>query len=463
METIYLEQWLHNLIREKVTEDAAFRAFLCNDHLERVSRDDIERYQLFKLKQTIAYVSKNSSFYREKLGQKGITADNINSLSDIARLPFTEPEDIARQPYGFACVPLGEIERATTFTSSGTVGPQKRVFFSEKDIEIMTDFMAIGMRTVAKPGDTVMIMLPSVRVNDQADLLAKGVRKMGGQAITAAMNLTAEDQIRMIEEHHPAVLFSAVPRMYRLTQATRQNNDLRSKGVRTLFITAEHVSESMRQQLKDFWNCDVHIHYGLTEMGLGVAVECHAHKGFHFDEADLLVEVIDPVTGAVLGNDQEGELVFTTLNRHAMPLLRYRTHDISCLLGEDCPCGATTLKRIGNVARRREAIVMLTGGAEIYPSLFNELLFTVAEIIDYQLTLTKENGRDKLCFKIEATERNEAMRQNVIRLLAAYPVIRENVKQNMMVQPEVELVEQGSLVSMNRAKKMIIDERFEEK
>ena len=463
METIYLEQWLHNLVQKKVNEDAAFRAFMGKDHLESVNRDDIERYQLFKLKQTIAYVSAKSAFYREMLGQKGITADNINSLSDIARLPFTEPEDIAKQPYKFACVPLGEIERATTFTSSGTVGPQKRVFFSEKDIEIMTDFMATGMRTVAKPGDTVMIMLPSVRVNDQADLLAKGVRKMGGHAITAGMTLSAEEQIRMIDEHHPTVLFSAVPLMYRVTQETRQNHDLRSKGVKTLFITAEYVSESMRQQLKDFWNCDVHIHYGLTEMGLGVAVECHAHKGFHFDEADLLVEVIDPVTGAVLSNDQEGELVFTTLNRHAMPLLRYRTHDISRLLGEDCPCGAATLKRIGNVARRREAIVKLEGGAEIYPSLFNDLLFTVAEIIDYQLGLSKEDSRDKLRFKIEVTECNEAMQQRIVRLLAGYPIIRQNVMQNNMVPPEVELVAQGGLVLMHRAKKMIIDERFKEK
>lgn len=462
METIYLEQWLHNLIKKKVTEDAAFRAFLDKDHLERVTRIDIDRYQLFKLKQTIAYASEKSAFYREMLGQKGIKADDINYLNDIALLPFTEPEELAKQPYKFACVPLGQIERATTFISSGTTGPQKRVFFTEKDIEIMTDFMATGMRTVAKPGDIVLIMLPNFRVNDQSDLLAKGIHKMGGQAITTGTTPTSDDQIRMIDEHHPTILFAAVPRMYRITQETRQNHDLRSKGVKTLFITSEYASESMRQQLKDFWNCDVHIHYGLTEMGLGVGVECHAHKGFHFNEADLMVEVIDPVTGAVLGNDQEGELVFTTLNRDAMPLLRYRSHDISRLLGGACPCGAATLKRIGSVARRREAIVKLGGGAEIYPSLFDDLLFTVPEIIDYQLNLSKEDGRDKLRFKVDVTERNEAVQQRIFRLLAGYPVIRQNATQNIMVPFEVELVERGDLVRMTRAKKMIIDERRKE-
>jgi phenylacetate-CoA ligase len=459
VETIYLEQWLHNLIRQKVKENAAFQAFMGKDHLERVTRDDIDRYQLFKLRQTIAYVSVKSGFYREVLGQKGIRADDINSLSDIARLPFTEPADIAKQPYKFACVSLGEIERATTFTSSGTIGPQKRVFFTEKDIEIMTDFMAVGMRTVAKQGDTVLIMLPSFRVNDQSDLLAKGVRKMGGQAILTGTTPTSEEQIQMIDRHHPTTLFTAVPRMWRITQETRQNHDLRSKGVKTLFITSEYASESMRQQLKDFWNCDVHVHYGLTEMGLGVAVECHAHNGFHFNEADLMVEVVDPVTGAVLGNDQEGELVFTTLNRDAMPLLRYRTHDLSFLMGGTCPCGAATLKKIGKVTRRREAIVKLEGGVEIYPSLFDDLLFTLTEIVDYQLNLGKEDGKDKLRFKIEVIERSETVQQRIVQLLAGYPIIRKNVTQGIMAPPEVELAERGALIRMTRTKKMIIDER----
>lgn len=459
METIYLEQWLHNLIRKKLKEDMVFRAFMGKDHLERVTRADIDRYQLFKLRQTIAYVSEKSAFYRELLGRTGIKADDINSLSDLSRLPFTEPTDIAKQPYKFVCVPLGEIERATTFTSSGTTGPQKRVFFTEHDIEIMTDFMAVGMRTVARPGDTVLIMLPNFRVNDQSDLLAKGVRKMGGQAITSGTTPTSEEQIQMVDRYHPTTLFTSVSRMWRITQEIRGHYDLRNKGVKTIFITSEYASESMIKQLKDIWNCDIHVHYGLSEMGLGVAVECHAHKGFHFDEVDLLVEVVDPVTGAVLGDDQEGELVFTTLNRIAMPLLRYRTHDLSYLVGGTCPCGAVTLRKISKVTRRWESIVKLGDGSEIYPSLFDDLVFTLSEVVDYQLSLGKENGKDKLRFKIEVIERNKTVQQRISQLLAGYPIIRTNVTQGVMAPPEVELVERGALVRMSRAKKMIIDER----
>jgi phenylacetate-coenzyme A ligase PaaK-like adenylate-forming protein len=458
VETIYLEKWIHNIIQKNVTQDAAFRAFLGKDHLDRVTRVDIDRYQLYKLRQTIAYAIERSAFYHDVLGEKGITAGDINSLNDIALLPFTEPEAIAKQPYKFACVSLGEIERATTFTSSGTVGPQKKVFFTEKDIEIIIEFMAAGMCTVTKPGDTVMIMLPNFRVNDQSDLLAKAVRKMGGHAIKTGTTLTSEEQMRIVDEHHPTILFATVPLMYRITQESRQNIDLRSKGIKTLFITSGYASEYLIKQLKEFWNCDVHVHYGLTEMGLGVAVECHAHQGYHYNEADLIVEVIDPVTGAVLRNDQEGELVFTTLSRQAMPLIRYRTHDISRLLDGECPCGAATLKRFGSVGRRRESIVKLGGGEEIYPSLFDDLLFTIPEIIDYQLKLSKEGGRDKLHFKVEVLERTEAVQKHIVDLISGFPLIRQNVEQNM-VPPEVELVERGGLVRMDRAKKMIMDER----
>jgi len=302
-------------------------------------------------------------------------------------------------------------------------------------------------------------MLPNFRVNDQSDLLAKGVRKMGGQAITSGTTPTSEEQIQMVDRYHPTTLFTSVSRMWRITQETREHYDLRNKGVKTIFITSEYASESMIKQLKDIWNCDIHVHYGLSEMGLGVAVECHAHKGFHFDEVDLLVEVVDPVTGAVLGDDQEGELVFTTLNRIAMPLLRYRTHDLSYLVGGTCPCGAVTLRKISKVTRRWESIVKLGDGSEIYPSLFDDLVFTLPEVVDYQLSLGKENGKDKLRFKIEVIERNKTVQQRISQLLAGYPIIRTNVTQGVMAPPEVELVERGALVRMSRAKKMIIDER----
>jgi phenylacetate-CoA ligase len=458
MEPIVLEPWLHDIIRKKLREDAEFRRWMGRDSITQITRDVIDRYHLFLFKKALAYAAKNGVFYRDLLKKTGIKIDDIRSLKDIAKIPFTSPEDIARHPYHFACISLGEIERVTTFTSSGTVGPQKKVFVSDNDLERMTDFMAAGMRTVAKAGDTVQIMLPSGRENDQSDLLAKGVRKMGGTPVVTGTSPASEEQIRKIDEIHPSVLFAPVSRMWRITQETYHEHDLKSKGVKTIFVTSEYLSESMRRQLQDIWNCDVHAHYGMTEMGLGVAVECHAHNGFHFNEADLMVEVINPETGEVLGEDEEGELVFTAFNREAMPLIRYRTHDISKLIGGTCRCGASSLRKIAPVTRRRESIVK-TGSGELYPAAFDELLFSIPDIIDYQVTLGKEGDREILSFKIEVGRNDESLRNEINAKLSNHPVAGKHLDTGIIKLSKIELVNRGNLTRMNRAKKLILDTR----
>jgi len=459
METIFLEQWLHKIIRKKLSGDPEYQQFVGRENIDTVTRDDIDRYQLFKLRKTLSYAYQKSTFYRRLFDKNGVRIDDINSLGDIARIPLTDPADIARQPYHFACVSLGDISRATTFTSSGTIGPQKSVFFTDGDLETMTDFMAAGMRSVAAEGDVVQILLPSARPNDQADLLARGVSKMGGRPVIAGITASPEEQLRIIDEAGSTVLFGLAHHIYRITQETRHRHDLKRKGIKALFVTAECLSETMREQLRRAWDCDVHEHYGLTEMGLGVAVECHAHNGFHYNEADLLVEVVDPESGAVLGSDEEGELVFTTLSRQAMPLIRYRTHDISRLISEPCRCRAATMKKIAKVTRRLEAIAKIGGGDDIYPSLFDDVLFAVDEVIDYQLTLGKDEGRDNLLFKVEVTTESEAVRNEIYRALSGHPTVRKNLATNRMAPPRAELVGKGTLTRLTRAKKLIIDRR----
>ena len=458
MEPIILEPWLHNVIRKKFETDAEFRRWTGKKDLPEITRDDIDRYHLFLFKKALSYAAVKSVFYRDLFKQTETKADDIRSIADIAKVPLTAPEDIARHPYYFACISLGEIARVTTFTSSGTTGPQKKVFASDADLERMTDFMAAGMQTVASKGDVVQIMLPSGRENDQSDLLSKGVRKMGGTPIVTGTGLSSEEQIHKIEENHAAVLFASVSRIWRITQETYHKTDLKSKGVKALFVTSEYLSASMRRQLRDIWNCDVHAHYGMTEMGLGVAVECHAHDGFHLNEADLMIEIIDPETGEVLGDDKEGELVLTAFNREAMPLLRYRTHDITRLTGGTCKCGAATLKKFAPVTRRRESIVK-TGGGELYPSAFDELLFSLPDIIDYQVTLGKEGNKDILVFKIEVCEQDENMPQAIREKLLTHPAFIKNTAAGALELAPVELVSRGNLTRINRAKSLIIDIR----
>jgi phenylacetate-coenzyme A ligase PaaK-like adenylate-forming protein len=193
-------------------------------------------------------------------------------------------------------------------------------------------------------------------------------------------------------------------------------------------------------------------------MGLGVAVECHAHDGYHFNEADLLLEVVDPKTGRVL-TEGEGELVFTTLRREGTPLVRYRTHDIAKIVNEPCPCGAGALLRFGKVTKRSELVVRLADGHEIYPSLFDEVLYKLPELVDYDVTVKNNIGKERLHFLAEVTAPGENIENEMSRLLRDGVHTRGFLESGFMEEPEITTVPLGGISRMGRAKKKIEDQR----
>lgn len=457
MKSILLESYLHSKIRQTLANDTEFQNFMGKRELEPITRQVVEAYQLFQLKKTLVYAYGKSSFYRIQFDKRGIRPEKFQSLADLARFPFTEPGDIAQDPYAFACVSQDAIARATTFISSGTTGPQKRVFFTEGDLERMTDFMAAGMRTVASSGDVVQIMLPSGPPNSQADLLAKGVKKMGGLPVVTGAAPTST-QIEAIKESHPKVLFGSTSRIYRLTKEAERVHNLASHGVEVVFTTSEYLSSSMRENLRRSWHADVVTHYGLTEMGLGVAIECQIGDGYHFNETDLLLEIVDPETGEVLKEGEEGEMVFTTLDREAMPILRYRTHDISRLMDNACDCGAATSKKFAPVTRRKEAVVKL-GNAELYPSFLDEALHKIAEIVDWQAELVRDCGKESLRVRVEVVGGREVKKDEIRDALLEVPAIRQNLEHSKLNLSHIEILHPGSLTRTTRAKKLILDNR----
>jgi len=455
-----IEQWLHDKIRRAAEEEPEFRRFLGKEILEQVTKADAGKFQLFQLKKTLFYVYNKSPFYQELFTNKAIKPDDIKSLSDLASLPFTDPDDVAESPYQFLCVSAGNVARPITFTSSGTTGPQKRVFFTRSDIDKMVEFMEIGIRTVAKRGDVVQILLPGGSRLGQLDLLAQGVEQMGGLPIKAGTGLSPDEQLELVKKHKSTVLFVRTGRLYRMTQELlAKGYELDNLGVKTLFLTSEYLPGAMRKRLESIWNCEVSCHYGMSEMGLGVAVECQAHDGFHLNEVDILLEMIDPKTGEVITDGSQGEMVFTTLNREGMPLIRYRTHDISRLSTEPCSCGASTLIKFAKTTHRLESIVKVGDGDEIYPSLFDEVLYEMPEVVDYQVNLNRLSGKDSLSFIVEVTQVNDRVKEEVRKKLSSPPVVETNISAGRMTESKVELVGLGGLKRSGRAKKLIADNR----
>ncbi len=455
---MYLESWIHYVIKKEFERDPEFRRFLKKGSLEQVTRADVEAYQAYRLRRILRYCREKSTFYRDQLRAISVEPDDIRDLRDLALLPFTEPFHLAESPYRFLCISQAEIARPYTFVTSGTTGPKKKIFWTYSDIDRITDFMAAGMGTVADSGDIVLILLPDGRPNSQADLLYKGVKKLGATPVAANPDLDGEEFLKIVRDTHCTVIFGYTRKLFRLTKDLQLKHDLSACGVRVLFLASEYLPPPMRAQFGRIWNCSVRTHYGLTEMGLGVAVECEACDGYHFNEADLLLEVVNPQTGELVPAGEEGELVFTTLVREGMPLLRYRSHDLSRLIKYPCPCGATSLLKISHVKKRLETIAIIGDGDEMYPALFDDVLYGIPSLIDYQVIVTREEEKDRLDFKVELLPDSKALPEIEKRLLSA-PIIGKNVAAGKMARPRIEPAERGSLQSLSRAKKMILDRR----
>ena len=455
---MHLESWIHSVIQLTLQRDEEFCRF-AGKGLHFPSRSAVETYQRYRLNKTLQYCRANSSFYRQWFQAECAPSEDIGDLRDLARFPLTEPRHLSGSPYRFLCTSQSEIARPYTFITSGTTGPQKKVFWTQGDLDRITSFMSAGIGTVANPGETVLILLPDGKPNSQADLLRQGVLKLGARPVVANADLTATELLAAVHASGCKIIFGYTRKIFRLSKELEPQHDLRDMGVRVLFLAAEYLPEAMRQELKRLWNCDIRTHYGLTEMGLGVAVECEAQNGFHFNEADLLVEVVDPETLVPLPPGETGELVFTTLTREAMPLIRYRTHDMSRLIMEPCACGQKSLMRIDAVRKRLESVATIGDGDEIFPSLFDDVLFDVYGLVDYQVIAVRENGLDRLEFKIEMAPGHSGEISGIRERLLSAPIIADNLSARRMTEPKVDLVEWGALQAIGRAKKMIVDRR----
>ncbi len=320
---------------------------------ETLVREELEAYQYQKLMETLALVKEKSSFYAEKL--KDIDLSEIKTLSDLCKLPFTTVHELAADPASMLCVSMGEIKRIVSLDTSGSTGPAKRIFFTEEDQELSIDHFHNGMYLLSDSTDTVLILLPCQRPGSVGDLLRIAVERMGAKAVAYGLVDEKEKVLELIKEKGITVIAGTPGQVLALAlsdkEKAKDNGILRGEAVRSILLSTDYISEETCSELSSIWGCRVFEHYGMTEMGLGCAVSCHVLSGYHPREQDLLLEIIDPVSGETVPDGEYGEIVFTTLTRKAMPFIRYRTGDRSRFLPEPCPCGSS-LKLLEKVGKR---------------------------------------------------------------------------------------------------------------
>lgn len=322
--------------------------------LGSLSPDSLLRHQLGKINEVLRYAERNSLLYRQRLADvferhgAAIRAGAWPaSPGDVARLPFTSAKDIEEGWKRFVCVPLDGIARMVTLSTSGTTGEPKRLAFASADLERTLDFFAHGISVLVRPGDTVLILLPGAdRPDGVTDLLMRALPRIGARGVAGNPAAEAACFRRELDAHHPDCLVAAPGQLRRLL-----GGHPAPPGLRAILSSAEPLPRDLEGALAGAWHCDVFDHYGLTETGYGGGVECPGKQGYHLREGDLFFEIVDPVSGRPVPDGTAGEVVFTTLTRRAMPLIRYRTGDMAAMLPGPCACGSP-LRRLSRIAGR---------------------------------------------------------------------------------------------------------------
>lgn len=322
--------------------------------LEEADPAQVLRVQLGRVNATLLHAARNSPFYRahfkavlDRYGEAVRKGCWPASLEDMAELPFTTPQDLESGGSRLVCVPLDSIARMVSLSTSGTTGKPKRLAFSAGDLERTLDFFAHGISVLVHPGDRVLVLLPGAdRPDGVADLLIRALPRIGAAGVAGDPVATPKLFSLELARHRPNCLVAAPSQLRRLLASLPF-----LPGIRAILSSAEPLPAELERSLVSAWGCEVFDHYGLTETGYGGGVECRGKSGYHLREGDLLFEVVDPVSGERLPDGEEGEVVFTTLTREAMPLIRYRTGDVAAVLPGPCVCGSP-FRRLSRIRGR---------------------------------------------------------------------------------------------------------------
>lgn len=412
----------------------------------QAARAQLEAYQLERLNATLAQARRMSPFYRRHLAAKG--DHSLTRLQDLVDYPLTTPADVIEHGSEMVCGSQGNISRVVTLATSGTTGKPKRLYFTSFDQQLTIDFFRYGMSTLVGPGDKTLILLPGQRPGSVGELLYKGLHALGARPVVYGLVENPADAVRAMCQEQ-AVCLVGVPvqvlAMARYWQKWESSN-WRPRGV---LLSTDYVPAAIVRELKRIWNSEVYEHYGMTEMGLGGGLECAAHHGYHLRENDLYFEIIDPISARPCPDGEYGEVVFTTLTRQGMPLVRYRTGDISRFITEPCPCGSI-LRRLERVCSRKDGRVYFGQDRSITMAELDEVLFALPEVVNFTATVTTGNSfRVKIIAEVlygaQTMDKSE-----ILRAVRQLPVIQMLQQDNRLLL-EAEVVCQLSLAPGKRS------------
>jgi len=427
-----------------------------NDKFECMPVKDLQKFQLKKFKETVALVSKKVPFYKKKLKEMGIKAEDIKTLEDVVKLPFTVKNDLRdNYPFGLCAVPMKEVCRV--HASSGTTGKPITGPYTAEDLGHWSECMARNLWAAGIRPDDIVQNAYGHGLFTGGLGFHQGLSLIGCAVVPTSSGLT-ERQITLLKDFGANALCCTPS--YALTIAERAAElkvDFRALPLRVGVFGAEPWSISMRREIEDRTGIKAMEAYGLTELGgPGVSFDCEAQDGLHINEDHFLAEIVDPATLEPLPLGEKGELIFTSLQRRAMPMLRYRTKDITRLRREKCSCGRTLLK-MDKVFGRTDDMLIISG-VNVFPSQIESLLLEVEEVEpQYRLVVRKKGYLDQLIVQVEG--KNEVYQAGAQKRLEVAAKVAGHIKGMMGIGVEVELVEPKFIARSEGKALRVVDER----
>ena len=419
-----------------------------NPELETMTQEQLKALQLERLQKTVRHCM-NSPFYQKKFKELGITPDDIQSVEDVSKLPFTTKEDLRENyPFGLSCVPMKECIRL--HSSSGTTGNPTVVLHTQRDINEWANAVARCLWMVGSRPEDVFQNSAGYGMFTAGLGSQYGAELVGMLTVPAAAGNTTR-QIKFIQDFGTTVLHAIPSYASRIYQVMQDENvdPRKDTKLRVLCIGAEPHSEEQRKRIEDQLGVKAYNSYGISEMmGPGVAFECPEQNGLHIWEDYFIVEIIDPVTLKPVPDGELGELVLTTINREAMPLLRYRTRDLTRILPGTCPCGRNH-RRIARLQGRSDDMIILKG-VNIFPIQIEKILLKFKELsTDYLITLETKENNDTMTIDVEL---NGLFTDDYAQLQSLERKITRLLKDEILVTPHVRLVPKGTLQTSDEKK-----------
>ena len=424
--------------------------------IETASRETLENIQSERLVKTVKRVYDNVPAYRKRMDEIGLKPEDIRSIKDLNKLPFTYKQDLRdNYPYGLFACDMKDVVRI--HASSGTTGKQTVVGYTKNDIDMWAECAARALVAAGADENDIVHVSYGYGLFTGGLGLHDGATKLGAAVIPASTGNTRR-QLQMFKDFGSTVLCCTPSyAMYlgdSLAEYGMTKDDIKLKaGV----FGAEPWTPGMRDQIPEKLGIVAHDIYGLSEIaGPGVAFDCECQNGLHINEDHFIPEIINPETGEVLPYGEQGELVFTCISKEALPLIRYRTRDISSLTIEKCSCGRTFV-RMSKVTGRSDDMLIIRG-VNVFPSQVESVLLTIKEVAPYyQLVVDRKNNLDTLEVLVEMNE--QIFSDSVKAIEAVEAEIRKKLDSVLGISAKVTLVEPFSIERSEGKAKRVIDKR----